>query len=189
MDTGKISINYVDFFKGAVWFFPSLLITLFFQQKHPGSYKAFFLYIHFFLKDHFCYTGAGLLGYMVFQKFRLPRTSKSSMPNLFSFFSGFYSLVAIQYFFMYYGDYDFYLLFILPFMWLSTILLLSFLTDKFFDAFRTTKILYGSLLFFLLVALGFITCFYMANLVLLSFILSLVLFAGSCATYYFLRDI
>jgi hypothetical protein len=97
--------------------------------------------------------------------------------------------VAVKDFFAYTSEYNFYLLFILPFLRLFTVIIISFLMDKFIDAFGLEKILFGVLLFLVPVCAGFVSFFYHLDMSGLAFILSCALFIGSTTAIYVFKDI
>ena len=185
---GRIKFYFIDFFKGILWFFPVLLIYLFFKGFFQLSYKPFFQYMYYFNRDHFLQIIFVLSGYILLYYIRQPHNTKSRFIEVFSFLSGYYTLNCIQYFLTYINDLDLYILFTLPIIRLFTILTLSFLLDKFLEAFQTTKIFYGIIMFLVPVLSGFITIFHMRGLSLLSLFLSLGLFGGAFTAYYFLKD-
>ncbi|MBN2533653.1 MAG: hypothetical protein JXB88_12210 [Spirochaetales bacterium] len=185
----NFTFTFTAIIKGITWFFPSLLIFILVLLFFPVSYKPFNYYFYYFLKDHFllCVLAAG--GYFVFHGFSHPHQVQNPFLNLFSFFAAFFSFIAIKDFFVYKSEYNFYLLFILPLLRLFTVLILSFLMEKFIDALGPEKILFGVLMFFVPVSAGFVSFFYNLNLSALAFLLSFALFAGAVAASYFLKDL
>ncbi|MBN2444061.1 MAG: hypothetical protein JXJ04_22045 [Spirochaetales bacterium] len=185
----KFTFNYIAASKGILWFFPSLVFIMIFLLFWSVSYKPFNYYFYYLLRDHFLFCALAITGYFVFYGFSHPRKMGDPFLNLFSFFSGFFFLVALKDLFSYTGELNFYLLFIMPFLRLFTIVILSFFMDKFIDAYGSERIIYGGLLFLVPVSAGLVSYFYNINLSFLSFILSFLFFAGAGAASYFLKDI
>ncbi|MBN1413379.1 MAG: hypothetical protein JW969_21230 [Spirochaetales bacterium] len=187
--SNKLVIPYISFLKGMIWFFPALVAVYFFQGFLTPSYKSFFLFLDVFFRDHFFYFLLCTAGYFVF--FGLPHiyASKEKFPNLLAFFSGFFSLVSLQYFFAGFGEFNFYTLFILPVTRCFSLLLTVFLLDRLLEAFGRERIIYGVCIFLVIVLCALLTYLFMINMGLISFLLSLVLLAGSIAAFLFLPAI
>ena len=183
------SFHFTVCIKGIIWFFPSLLLFLIILGFFQISYKPFNYYFYYFLKDHFLFCGLAIGGYFIFHGLTHSHQIRIPVLNLFSYFSGFFFLVALKDFFTYIGEYDFYLLFILPLLRLFTIIIISFLLDKFIEALGSEKILFGVLLLLIPVSAGFVSFFYNLNMTLLAFLLSLALFTGAGAASYVLKDL
>lgn len=188
-ESRNFSFNFTACIKGILWFFPSLILFFIVLLFFPISYKPFNYYFFYFLRDHFLPCVLAMSGYFIFYGFSHPRQIREPFLNLLSFFAGFFSLVAVKDFFTYISEYNFYLLFILPLLRLYTVILLSFLMEKFIDALGPEKILFGVLLFLVPVCAAFVSFFYNLNLTALAFILGCVLFFGAISTSYFFRDI
>jgi hypothetical protein len=172
-----------------LWFFPSVLAIYFFQGFLFDSYKAFFLFLYSALNDHFFYFVFCILGYLVF--FGLPHiyASREKFGNMLAFFFGFFSVAAFQTFFADFGSFDLYSLFILPLTRCFSIVLVVFLLDRLFDSFGRDRIIYGALIFAVILLCGLVTFFFMVNFALLAILLAAGLLAGSIAAFLILPSI
>lgn len=182
------SFNFTACIKGILWFFPSLILFLIVLSLFPISYKPFNYYFYYFLRDHFLLCVCGIGGYFIFYGFSHPHQLREPFLNLLSFFTGFFLLVAVKDFFTFISEYNFYLLFILPFLRLFTVTIIAFLMDKLIESLGPEKILFGVLLFLVPVCTGFVSLFYNLNITTPAFILSLALSTGAITVSYFLKD-
>jgi hypothetical protein len=188
-ESKKFSFHINACLKGILWFLPSFLIYFIMISVIDPSYKPFYYFLFYFFRDHFLFCGCALAGYFIFYGFSHPRKIPIPFLNHLAFFAGFFTLVAIKDFFSFSREFNIYILFILPFLRLFSIIIMSFLVDKFIDAFGMEKIPYGGLLILVPICTSGISYCYNVHLVLLAFILSVLLFAGAGVASYFLRDL
>jgi hypothetical protein len=188
-ESKKFTFHINACFKGLIWFFPSLLLYLIIISFFDPSYKPLHYYMFYFFRDHFLFCGLSIAGYFVFYRFSHPHEVHHPFLNLLAYFTGFFALVAIKDFFTFSREFNIYILFILPFLRLFSIIIMSFLMEKFIDGIGYEKIIFGAFLFLVPVCAGGISYCYNIHMVVLAFILSVVLFAGAGAASYFLQDL
>jgi hypothetical protein len=184
----RFTLDFITLFKGAVWFIPSLLVLSFVQNIFKVSYQPYEHYLVYFYRDNLLYALFGVIGYFVFFGINgLPKNKDTFLTPLV-FLSGYFTLFSINHFLVYMGEFDFYILFLLPMMRIATIIALSLLIERFADEVSTMKIVYGFIMAGVPIACGFVSFAYMANLGILAFILAIVMLAGSCGFYYLWKE-
>jgi len=184
----SIKIDFITFFKGAVWFIPSLFVLSIIQNLFSLSYKPVEHFLFYFYKDHLLYSLLGIVGYFVFFGFYRPPKQKNSFLLLLTFFSGFFTFVSIVDFFVHFGEFDFYTLFLLPIVRLFSIIGLSLIMERFLDEVSYMRIIYGASMIIIPVAGAFVSMTYTSNLGLLAFLIAMVFLACSGALYYFWKE-
>jgi hypothetical protein len=181
----RFVLDYISFFKGMIWFFPILIVLSFIQNIFKVSYKPVEHYLFYFYRDHFLYALAAVGGFFAF--FRMSGSSRFKDPFLtpLAFFSGFYTLVSINNFLVYIGEFDLYILILLPMVRIASIVVLSLLIQRFIDEVSTMKIVYGIAMAGIPIVCSFVSFTFKVNLDIQAFILALSIAAGSCTLYYF----
>jgi hypothetical protein len=184
----RFEIDFITFFKGAAWFIPSLVVISIIQNVFSLSYKPVAHFFYYFYRDHLLYSLLGVVGFCVFfGMYRSPK-QKNNFLLLITFFSGYFTLVSINNFFAFFGEFDFHTLFLLPIVRIFTIIALSLVMERFLDEVSVMKIIYGASMIIIPVAGAFVSLTYMRNLDILAFFLALVFLAGSCALYYLWKE-
>jgi hypothetical protein len=184
----RLDFDYITMFKGAIWFIPAFIVLSFLQNVFKVSYKPIEHYFYYFYKDHFLYTLFGVAGYFVFFGMSgVPRNKDGFLVPL-TFLSGYFTLVSLDHFLIYIGDFDFYIAFVLPILRIATIIALSLLIERFADEVSNMKIVYGLIMAGVPILCATSSFAYMVNLGMLSFIVSIVILAGSCVLYYFWKE-
>jgi hypothetical protein len=183
-----LEIDYITLFKGAIWFVPALFVLSIIQNVFKVSYKPIEHFFYYFYRDHFLYALLGVVGYIVFYEINVTMRKKHSFLTPVTFLCGYYTLVSINDFLVYVGEFDVYLLFLLPLVRIATIIALALLIERFIDEVSNMKIVYGSLMAGVPIASGFVSFTYMINLDILAFIIAISLVAGSCGLYYLWKE-
>ena len=188
MGKKKVTLQISPFFKGILWFVISLIALIIFYNPTPASFSWISLFLFYFLNEHLLFIVAGLAGYFLFHGFYYNYKKDDKFVQSLFFLTGFYIGVSIQYFIRYYPDLDIYILFILPLLHCTTVLLVSLFIDKIFNAYGRDKILYWAMILLVPVVLSLLSMLFAYNFIFLSFILSFLLAGGSFFIYYVVRD-
>jgi len=185
----NITLQFIPFLKGLLWFAISLILLIFFYQPSPGSYAGIPLFFFYYLNEHLLFIITALAGYFLFYGFYYNYKKDDKFLQSLFFLSGYFIGVSFQYFFRHYPYLDFYLLFILPLLRCSTVFLVSFFIDKIFNAYGRDKILYVVCILIIPAVLSLLSMLFANNFIFLSFLLSLAFTIGSFFIYYLLRDL
>ncbi len=184
----RFRIDYITLFKGALWFIPSLIVLSFFQNIFKVSYKPVEHFLYYFYRDHFLYALLAVIGYIVFFELNVALRKKHSFLTLLTFLCGFYTIVSVNQYLTYIGEFDSYNLFLLPIARIAAIIALALVMERFVDEVSRMKIVYGFVLAIVPLACTFVSFTYKANLEILSFIIAFLVLAGSCGLYYLWKE-
>ncbi len=182
----KIVLPLLPFFWGMLLFLPSLFLQTIITGFFEPSYTAWGLYLQTLVREHFLFLGfavgwAVLLRHSLF----LP-VKQSSLYKTIAFFGGFYTALNAYEFLERITRLDYYALFLLPALSLSTIILAALLLVQYASFFGLMK--YASLV--ALICLPFLmtimTVLYLRTLPVFSIIGTIVM-AGAAGAIFFLQ--
>ncbi len=114
------------FLKGLLVFFPGYLAILIVRRIFGFSYDGFLLYLSLLLRDHLAPILAALGGFLLLQRtLDLSRSDEDIFCTVFAFLSGFFSLVNVTDVLREWGQWDAYVLFLLPTLRVALLILVS----------------------------------------------------------------
>lgn len=116
------------FLKGFCTAMPAYLLLYLVSRATAINYKPWALYFQLLLTKHLLPFGMAVAGFYFFHL--LSRLDKIRLIDVFSFFTGFYTLAACYGLVLESSRYDVYLLFVLPVLHMAVIHLSSFLIEK-----------------------------------------------------------
>jgi hypothetical protein len=123
----------IIFLKGVLVFFPAYLAILLTRWIFGFSWDGFWLYVSLLLRDHLVPMLAGLGGFLLLQKkLTFPATDEGIFLTVFSFLAGFFSMMNIAEAVRTWGAGEADVFFLLPFLRIGAILLVSLAAPRFF---------------------------------------------------------
>jgi hypothetical protein len=123
----------VTFLKGVLIFFPAYLVVLLVRRIFGFSYDGFLLFLSLLLRDHLVPIFAGLGGFLLLRKkLSFPATDEGIFLTVFSFLSGFFSMMNVADAVRTWGVGEAEVFFLLPFLRIGAALLLSLAAQRFF---------------------------------------------------------
>jgi hypothetical protein len=121
------------YLKGLLLFFPGYLAVLILRRIFGFSYDGFLLYLSLLLRDHLAPLLAGLGAFILLQRtLKFSGTDEGIFLATFACLSGFLSLVNVTDLLRQWGNWDAYVLFVLPFLRIASALALSMAAQRFF---------------------------------------------------------
>jgi hypothetical protein len=123
----------ITFLKGVLVFFPAYMAVLLVRRIFGFSYDGFLLFLSLLLRDQLAPILAGLGGFLLLQrKLSFPATDEGIFLTVFSFLAGFFSMMNIADVIRTWGVGETDVLFLLPFLRIGALLLLSLAAQRFF---------------------------------------------------------
>jgi len=120
-------------FKGALLFFPGLLVMLVVRRIFGFSYGGLLLFLSLLLRDHLAPLLVALGSLLVIKdQLRVSGVEEENFLGVFSFLSGFLVMVNLSDLVRAWGDWNAYLLFLLPMLRISAVLFLSLVARRFY---------------------------------------------------------
>jgi hypothetical protein len=121
------------FLKGALIFFPGYLLILLGRRIFGFSYEGFRLYLSLLLQDHLVPVLVSLAGFLLLQrKLALSGAEEGIFLSVLAFMAGFFSLLNIADTLRAWRIWDSYLLFMLPVLRMTLVLLVSLVAQRFY---------------------------------------------------------
>ena len=121
------------YLKGALIFLPAYLLLLITRRAFGFSYEGILLYLSLLQRDHLMPVLAGLGGFLLLRrKLNIASNEESIFLTVFSYLSGFVTMLNFTDALQASGGWDAYGLFLLPSLRLATALLLSLFAEMFF---------------------------------------------------------
>jgi len=175
------------FFRGILTFIPAYLLFLLLRKIVPLVFTPLGIYGYYFYHDAFLFGLLSVAGYVLIAVY-FPRSGDRSVGEVLSYLSGFFTCVAAADFVRHYGEFDLYLMFLLPVLRLSTILVFAILLPRALD--RRGEIPYhhiiAAVLFLALTAV--VPLLYVIHLEWISILGAVVIAAGTGAFFWLNRD-
>jgi hypothetical protein len=121
------------FFKGVLLFFPGFLVILIVRGIFGFSYGGFLLFFSLLLRDHLSPLLAAL-GCLLIMKSRLQISGieEENFLGVFAFLAGFFAMENLADLVRSWGNWSAYVLFLLPMLRLSAVLLVSLAARRFY---------------------------------------------------------
>ncbi len=120
------------FLKGVLLFFPGYLAILIVRRIFGFSYDGLLLYLSLLLRDHLAPILAAVGAFLLVQKsLSIPRSDEGIFLTVFSFLAGFFSMMNVADALRTWGNWDAYVLLILPFLRIGTVLVVSLAAGRF----------------------------------------------------------
>jgi hypothetical protein len=121
------------FLKGILLFFPGYLALLIVRRIFWFSYDGFFLFLSLLQQDHLFPLLAAVGGFLLLQKsLAIPATDESIFLTVFACVSGFLSLMNIADGLRTWGNWDGYVLFVLPGLRAASALIVALAAQRFY---------------------------------------------------------
>ena len=121
------------FLKGVLLFFPAFLGLLIVRRIFGFSYDGFLLYLSLLQRDHLFPLLGAVGAFLLLQKsLAFSATDESVFLTVFSFMTGFLSLVNIADALRTWGSWDGYVLFLLPGLRIASVLLIALSAQRFY---------------------------------------------------------
>jgi hypothetical protein len=185
---GQIIFPLSTFILGAIIFFPGIFIFYLLRGFFQLHFSSIDLIIYFFGQDQLLHIVLATIGLLIIRKFSNIADHESFTFRALAFYGGYYSLVSCFYYLENFAHLNEYVLFILPVMHLSTILIASIALGQFHDRDGFVKILF---LFGLLIpasALSFVSTLPFRNYIIIAAILTGVFALLSTFLFVKLKD-
>jgi hypothetical protein len=170
------------FIKGFFYALPCLVGIFIMRRFLPLSYRHFPLYLHYFFTDHL--IPVVFLAVLYFLAF-----SQKTFRELLMFGGGFYTLIGIVEVFSQYGQYEPYLLFLLPALRMAVLLFVTVFFIRYQEWYGVVRVLFLVLLVFVPFLSAAVTYLYMRAYLLWAGCLTVLLFLGSLAYTFLERDV
>lgn len=120
-------------FKGVLLFFPGFLVMLIVRRIFGFSYGGFLFFFSLLLRDQLAPLLVALGSFLVMKgQLRVSGVEEESFQGAFSFLAGFLAMVNLADLVRSWGDWNAYLLFLLPTLRLTAVLLLSLVAWRFY---------------------------------------------------------
>lgn len=121
------------FFKGVLMFFPGYLVILIFRRIFGFSYSGFVLFLSLLQRDQLVPLLAALGSLLVLKsKLEISGIEEENFLAVFAFLAGFMAMLNIADMVRSWGNWSAYLLFLLPMLRLSAVLVLAMAARRFF---------------------------------------------------------
>ncbi len=172
----------LQFIKGFFYALPCLIVILILRRFIPLSYRRFPLYLYYFLTDHLIpVVFLAVLYFLVY--------SQKTFQELLLFGGGFYTLIGIIEVFSQYGQYEPYLLFLLPAVRMAVLLFVTIFFLRYQEWYGVVRVLFLILLVFVPFLSAAITYLYLRAFLLWAGFLTVLLFFGSLVYTFLERDV
>lgn len=175
-------MSALQFIKGFFYALPCLVVILILRRFLPLSYRHFPLYLYYFFSDHL--TPVVFLAVLYFLAF-----SQKNFRELVLFGGGFYSLIGIVEIFSKYGQYEPYVLFLLPALRMAVLLFVTIFFVRYQEWYGVLRVLFLILLILVPFIAAAITYLYMRAYLVWASCLTVLLFLGSLGYTYLERDV
>ncbi|HVP17712.1 MAG TPA: hypothetical protein VMU36_01865 [Spirochaetia bacterium] len=120
-------------FKGALLFFPGFLVMLVVRRIFGFSYGGFLLFLSLLLRDHLAPLLVALGSFLLMKgRLQVSGVEEENFLGVFAFLSGFLAMENLADLVRSWGNWNAYLLFLLPMLRLSAVLLLSLVARRFY---------------------------------------------------------
>jgi hypothetical protein len=172
----------LQFIRGFFYALPCLVVILIVRRFFPLSYRHFPLYLYYFFTDHL--IPVVFLAVLYFLAF-----SQKTFRELLLFGGGFYTLIGIVEVFSQYGQYESYLLFLLPALRMAILLFVTIFFIRYQEWYGVVRALFLILLVFVPFLGAAITYLYMRAYLLWADCLTVLLFLGSLGYTFLERDV
>ncbi len=131
--TPEIAFLVGTFFKGLLMFFPGILVILILRRIFGFSYAGFVLYLSLLQRDHLFPLLAAVGSLLILKsKLQISGVEEENFLGVFAFLAGFMAMENIADLVRAWGNWNAYLLFLLPIHRISALLLVSLAARKFF---------------------------------------------------------
>jgi hypothetical protein len=121
------------YLKGMLLFFPGYLLILIMRRICGFSYDGFLLYLSLLMRDHLVPLLAALAAFILLQKsLRFSGTDEATFLTAFACLGGFLSMINLTDFLRMWGNWDGYVLFVLPFLRIASTLVLAMAAQRFY---------------------------------------------------------
>jgi hypothetical protein len=187
-DRFSINLPLLTFLKGIICFFIALLFYLIIRSFFHQSYTGWGLYLYHLVYDHFLYIVLSICGLFLFNGIPDGYNQQENVFESYIFFSGFFTLVAFVDFIEYSKRFDFFILFLLPLLRISTILAVTIFLIQFINNTSYLRFAFLSGLILLPFILNLITVLFLGKLIFFAIILTLIIFGGALFLFYFYKD-
>lgn len=175
-------LQALQFIKGFFYALPCLVVILILRRFLPLSYRHFPLYLYYLFTDHL--IPVVFLAVLYFLAY-----SQKTFRELLLFGGGFYTLIGIVEVFSQYGQYDPYLLFLLPAVRMAGLLFLTIFFLRYQEWYGVVRVLFLILLVFVPFLSAAISYLNMRAYLLWAGALAVLLFLGSLVYSFLERDV
>jgi hypothetical protein len=172
----------LQFIKGFFYALPCLVVILILRRFVPLSYRHFPLYLYYLFTDHL--IPVVFLAVLYFLAY-----PQKTFRDLLLFGGGFYTLIGIVEVFSQYGQYEPYLLFLLPAVRMAVLLFLTIFFLRYQEWYGVVRVLLLILLVFVPFLSAAITYLYMRAYLFWADFLTVLLFLGSLVYTFLERDV
>jgi hypothetical protein len=132
-NTPEMSFLVGTFFKGILAFFPGFVVILIFRKIFGFSYDGFLLFLSLLQRDHLFPLLVAVGSLLVLKSnLQVLGTEEECFLGFFSFLAGFMTVMNIADLIRTWGNWNAYLLFLLPIQRLSVLLFVSLTARRFF---------------------------------------------------------
>ncbi len=172
----------LQFIEGLFYALPCLVAIFILRRFVPLSYRRFPLYLYYFFTDHLIpVVFLTVLYFLVY--------SQKTFRELLLFGGGFYTSIGIVEVFSQYGQYEPYLLFLLPAVRMAVLLFVTIFFLRYQEWYGVVRVLFLILLVFVPFLSAAITYLYMRAYPLWAGCLTVLLFLGSLVYAFLERDV
>jgi hypothetical protein len=172
----------LQFIKGFFYAIPCLVVILILRRFVPLSYRHLPLYVYYLFTDH-------LIPIVFLVVLYFLAYSQKTFRELLLFGGGFYTLIGIVEIFSQYGQYEPYLLFLLPAVRMAVLLFVTIFFLRYQQWYGVVRVLFLILLLFVPFLSAAITYLYMRAYLLWAGCLTVLLFLGSLVYTFLERDV
>lgn len=175
------------FFRGILTFIPAYILFLLMRKIVGLGFTPFGIFAYYFYHDAFLLPAFGVAGYLLLSTY-FPHFGGRHLAEALSFLSGYFTFVAAADFVRHFGGFDPYLLFLLPIMRLSTILVFAVLLPRALDQLSSVPyLLIGAGILYLAVTAA-VPLLSVLHFAWLAIALTAVIAAGSSYFFWLNRD-
>lgn len=185
---GNIVFPLSSFIIGAIVFFPGIFLFYLFRGLFPMDYSSIDLYLYFMGQDHLLHLIFSTAGLLLIRAFIQKTVNDNYTFRALAFYGGYYTLVSCFYFLENLSHLNEYVLFVLPLLHLSTVLLASIAVSQFHTRDGVSRIIPLVMLVVPAALFGFISTGPLQNNFILSVIAAVVVTGVSGFGFWKLKD-
>ncbi|RKX78658.1 MAG: hypothetical protein DRP87_05690 [Spirochaetes bacterium] len=178
---------WIKYFRGLIVVSPLVVVLLFLKRELPATFPHARIYLFHLFFDHALFFFFAIIGYFITFSIIFTSNSNHSTVGVLSYMSGFYTLISPAELLIYYGKYNIYILFLIPFLRIALILYVSVTAGKAFYVEGWGRyLLFLSVIIFPAITAA-VSLLYRLNYILSAVSLTAFLVVGSVTLFYFLH--
>ncbi|MBN1524798.1 MAG: hypothetical protein JW904_09960 [Spirochaetales bacterium] len=187
-ERGNIIFPLSTFIIGAVFFFPGIFLFYLFRGIFPLAFSGTAMYLHYFYQDHLLHIVFSTIGLVLLRMFLQKTTHDNYVFRAVAYYGGYYSLVSCFYFLENFSHLNPHVLFVLPLLHCSMVLLASIAFSQFHNRDGLERVLPLALLLVPAAVMGFVSSLPMHNNLVIAIILAVIVAGASGFAFVKLKD-